>query len=207
MELAINNVIRLILYQSFLGQTMLNVFHFRVPNLNGGIFDLEDITQSWFVNYKAIWAGGQYVAATQTSVKAINLSQPNQPFFQFVFTQAGINGGTALPSNVSASFKMLVSTNKTKAGSKRYGGLTTAQVTGNVLSAGGLSSLEPIREMLATDMLVDNDTETDVMYLRRIVLKNYTTEFPTENDYQDVTGCVLSPNVGSQNSRKVGYGS
>lgn len=206
MELSIGDIIRLILYQTYLGQQMLNIFHFRVPTSMSGIFDLEDITNSWAINYAPIWSGGQYVAAVQTGVKAINLSQAGNPFFQYTYSMAGINGGTALPSNISASFKMLVSTNVTKAGSKRYGGLTTAQVSGNTLTAGGLSSLEPIRVMLATDLTVDNDSETDLFNLRRIVLKNYSTEFPAPTDYQDVTGCTLSPYIGSQNSRKQGYG-
>lgn len=207
MIIAPGDILRMIVKASLLGQQCLNVFHFRFSSVEIDTFDLEDVCASWILDGAVKMAGGLSVSYIQESVKVINLSQEFNPFYEVVYSKAGVNGGVILPSNVSASFKLLVSTNKTKAGGKRLSGLTTAQVSGNTLSAAGILSLTDFRQWMAAPFIVDNDSETEVALLYPIVLKSYTTEFPAETDYQDVTGCVLNAYVGSQNSRKQGYGS
>lgn len=207
MIIGLGDILRLIVFGNYLGQQCLNVFHYRFSSVEVDTFDLEDVCQGWIDTGAVSMSNGQGVGYNQTSVKVINLSQPFAPFFEKVYTQGGVNGGVGLPSNVTASFKLLVSTSKTKAGGKRVSGLATSQVTGNALTSAGVSSLTPFRNFLLAPMIIENDAGTEEAFLYPIVLKRYTTEYPTESDWQDVTGCILSPYVGSQNSRKEGYGS
>jgi hypothetical protein len=198
------DIIRIIVSCDYLAQECLNVFHYRVTNVNPESMPTEYVqgTQLFDNLYEEI-LDIQSFLVTYNFIKVINLSQGAKPFFVASLQGAvGAATGDAYPSSVAYGFKMNVSSSKTKAGGKRFVGVPESIGAGNSIVSSQYTNMYDIAFALQALNGIQNTLGDTLVTMQPVILKKYVTEFPAISDWQDVTGCTPNLTLTTQNSRK-----
>lgn len=135
MAIALNNILQFTAVQSFLGQQLLNVYHYEVSALSGTL-TLEECAQAFEAQVIAEIIDLQSTSLQYTFVIAKDLTD-GVDIWEEPVAYAGTDPTSALaPSFESIGFRLVRSTGITRHGSKRIGGLGDNTVSGNTIAAG-----------------------------------------------------------------------
>lgn len=199
----VGDIARVTLRSQLLGEVFYNIFHYRISN----IIDAANINNGFNVSMQKYIITPMRplfsLSMSYTQVKVENLSQPNRPFFEFPISIAGTAGTESAPTFVAYQYKLIVGTRKTRAGYKRFGGVTEGAFNGNSWASSFLSTAQGITTGLGASMTLESPSNTVVGTAQPIVLKNIGNAIPTANDWQDVLFADFIDRPTTQGTRKV----
>lgn len=202
MALAVGNIVQIIDTQTYLGQEVLNVYHYRCTEVSptptdpyGNLLDMFDVDVVENV------AEIQMSNLLHVSREVRNLSNG----LDFAINSAVIPGGMStdthqeLNSFTSAGFLLQRSSLATRNGYKRVGGLSETDVVGNdwVGETTRLDDIEGALSMVIT-------AELGVTF-QPIILKAGSDPLVEDPIYSNVSSASFR-GIGTQNSRKPGRG-
>lgn len=161
MALAVNNIVQITDVQTYLGQTMLNVYFYRVTALEPAA-DYSDLAEA-FDN------------VVRSKVKAIQSTSVVHPFIQVKNLSNGIdihdqidsqNGmlasGDDLASFYALGFRLVRTNATTRHGSKRIGGIGEAVTYGNDIIAAYLDEAAALATALASPIVREGTVDHDL---------------------------------------------
>jgi len=170
MALSVNDIVQITDVQTYLGQTMLNVYFYRVVTLES-LTDYNDVDQA-FIN--TIWPEMlpiQSLGVAHVGNIIKNLTN-GLDIFTGLDTDSGEATGDGAPSFTSLGFRLNRSTALTRHGSKRIGGISEAASVGNELAS---AYITPVNDLAAVmggvierDGTVDHDVTLEPVIIGRI---------------------------------------
>lgn len=200
MAATLNDLIRCIDFQSYLGQTVLNVYYYHFDVITGaGDGYLEDMDTQFrnAVMQPVLEVQSQLVTHTHTEWR--NLSN-NTDIFDNDTTEVGVLTASAgIQSFVSLGFMLRRSSLVTRNGYKRFVGLTEADVSNNDW-VGGDTRLDNISAGLVAP-LVDGLIQLG----HPIIVKRPIAVPAGSYTFSEIADAPFR-SVGTQNSRKPGRG-
>lgn len=200
MAAALGDLIRLTDFQSYLGETVLNVYYYRITEITGVTGDyLEIVHSEWYEKVLTPVLKVQNVDTVHTNREVRNLSN-NVDFFVDSFSTPGeFAGDNALNSFTSLGFMLVRESLVTRNGYKRFAGLSENQVQGNSYN-GDMDLIHDIEDGLAMDLMLGLTTLAEPVIVKRPIIP------PVEDyDYASI-GSAQFRGIGTQNTRKPGRG-
>lgn len=190
---------------TYLSQTILNIFHYRITNVTG----LSDAGYIDFATWIATDILGpvrliQSSLLTYQEIEIRNLSN-NIDVASVALTATGsvtATEATSLPSYVSLGFKLVRESLVTRNGYKRFAGLVDAQVTGNTFVPSSGTIIPDIEEALAADWVFGVVNTAEPVIVKRPIVPPVGTTY----EYASIGSAVVADFVGTQNTRKPGHG-
>jgi len=206
--LTVGDILSLEDRQLFLGETMLNIYYYRVVSFEANV-DYEDLSQVWQSAIMSTIQAVQSGAVEHTRLVWRNLTNALDVYEYPLTGEVGAIGGDAYPSLVALSIRLIRSTAATRHGSKRIGGLPEANFNGNTPAAGALANIDAMADALGGVFertgTVDEDFELEPVIVGRFLQGN-----PNEGDLDLGTINPISDGqyirVSSQVSRRQGRG-
>lgn len=147
MALNTGDIIQLIDRQLYLGQIVLNIYHYKVDVGNGILSELALLTD-WALNKLPIILQVQDQQMVHTELRADNLTD-GISFATLAVAQGGALAGAGTPSSIAIGWRFNVTTKVTRPGGKRIGGITEGQTDGNTLI------IDPVDKGLLEDTFFD----------------------------------------------------
>lgn len=196
------DLIQLTLNQTFLGQDIVNIFWYRLRAVEDPVY-LSAVTGGfidWVIpDLKVL----QSNLLNIVDVKAIVYDGVGYPHYTEVIDETGSVGGAVGNSFDAFSVKMTVETRLTRAGSKRFAGVTEGVTDGNDIVAGIHGQLDSLASAISTEIpLKYTGTSAILGYgVPQIVRVNPSVP-PVGWQKQDVIGAYAYKTVSSQVSRK-----
>lgn len=204
MAAAIGNLLQVTDFQTYLGQEVLNIYHYRVTSITGlaGTY-LTDIANWFNDNVIEQLVTNQLELLVHTHVEARNLTN-NIDIADLGLDRPGdLNeaGGNPLPSYVSLGFKLVRESLVTRNGYKRIAGLSDERVDGNVYTFSGTEEAD-IEAALAADIVLG------LVTIAEPIIWGSPREVPPVVSYTYASiGSAQFTQLGTQNTRKAGRGS
>jgi len=201
------------LFQEMFDQQVLNVYHFRVDEIDPA--NANDYTPLAHGIYNFMSDQLRSFQSSQLAYLRCTIDQFESLDFGNYVPAVPIVGAAAfdpLPIFTAASIQYQQASKITRNGYKRIAGLTDTAVSGNDLSPATISDLNGfIENCLNVDgstYQFINSTEDNIgeCFLRPIIVGTQTVENP-DFRYQVPAGVSVQSRVTSQNTRKVGRGS
>lgn len=205
------DTVRIDLIQRWLGQQVVNSFHYQISVLAGAT-DLQIVT-AWWNSVKSDLAGCQSLSLEYLRADFENVTQTDHPFASYAMPEGdrnGIHAGTDAGPNVAFGFLNAVGTRLTKPGSFRLGGVVKESIAeGGFVTASQLALNQTFAHTLAEGFHFGT---LDAGYAGLIV---YGAPHPASQRYparlvgvqNDSTDVVPSTIITTQNTRKYGRGS
>lgn len=208
MALAVNDIVQLTDVQTYLGQTMLNVYLYEMVEV-GAETTLEDIAQTFETLVLDAAADFQAAAVTHTFVQAKNLTN-GVDIWEELSGRAGSAGGTEdQPSFMALGFRFVRSSALTRHGSKRIGGILEGAVTGNSLNASMTTLVDAYSAAAASVLEIDAGSPVDFV-ARPVIIGRFPKDDPDAGEYDlskvNPVSAVQFIRVTTQSSRKAGRG-
>lgn len=199
------NIIQLKAAQTYLSQSILNVFYYEVVALDEGVtleHVLTTFTGFWTTNIKPLQVTGCVLA----TLEAKDLSNGIDIASRSV-NVAGSLTGDGVPSFVTLSFRLNRTTGLTRHGQKRFAGCSEAAIIGNDLSGGVLTAANAAAVAMAGGLLSDsgtNDHELKPVIIGRTLQQDgsYELDITKVNDVQSAQYVRVS----TQTTRRAGRG-
>lgn len=196
---AVGDIIRFVTEFSYLGQRMINRYHYRVDVLVGSDFNVvSTLYAKWFTG---VWPSIRSIQSDQCAwVKA---SAENLSDFQYWESTlaggdyVGYRTGQGLPSQVTVTFKQPRPAPVYRNGYKRIGGITEDIVSGNSIEASWTDEVANIATELSAPLVYASGT-SNCTYQPVIVALNRGTGVV---GWYPATSWTYAL-VGSQNTRK-----
>lgn len=199
MAASLGDLIQIVDNQTYLGESLLNVYYYRVTSITGLSEPYLEALADWFtenVVEEVRRIQNQYL--THTVLQVRNLSN-NLDFYEDPIQQVGYIGVApdgALPSWMTVNFKLVRESLATRNGSKRYSGLVESLSAGNAYSLTEPQK-EAISAVLAEDILLGVVTVAEPVIVRRPIDPPVGTSYT----YASI-GSALYTKFGTQNTRK-----
>lgn len=150
MALAVGDIVQIIDKQVLATEDIMNVYFYEVTDIGTGM-TLQDMTDGFEYLLINEMASQQSTDLTHTEVTGFNLTNG----LDIASTVTGISGGaggSGLATNLLAiGIKLNRSTALTRNGSKRIGGVTEADVTGNILAVGVQAFWQGVADRMAIE--------------------------------------------------------
>lgn len=203
MAAAIGNLLRLTDEQVYLGETVLNVYLYRVTSITGlaGNY-LELINEWWEDNVLEPITNIQVPSLVHNSRRWENLTNYTDLFTEStpIAGTVSTGGGVLLPSYVTLGFLLERESLTTRNGAKRFSGVPVTWVDGNE-RVGGDTPVTAVEEALAADVVLGAITCAEP------IIWGSPRENPpvVSYDYASIGGARFT-RVGTQNTRKQGVG-
>ena len=191
------DLIRCIDYQSYLGQTVLNVYYFQFDPVTGaGSTYLESMNAAFMSDVLPAILAVQADAVDHTHRDWFNMSN-ELDIFSDDSVVSGVLGGDELNSFTSLGFMLRRSDGATRNGYKRFAGLTEDRCHGNVYTF-GTGEQAAIETALALPLTVGI-----IQYGHPVIVKRPIPKPATGYVKTDVADATFR-GVGTQNTRKAG---
>lgn len=197
-----SNIVRIIVNQTLFNQPLMNVFWFEWNAIGVGTMDLETLLDDFWLQLAPVWKPMVSLDLKFNSLEATIMNVVGQPFQVKGLVEAGSIAIGSFPSNVSATFKLGVSTRITRPGSKRIAGIAEPDGEQNTWIAGFVTRANAFANKIGSPMPIKNDLNVVVGDLVPRVYKRPSPPNSLVYVGQDVTSCSLNMKVGSQNTRK-----
>lgn len=207
MAVSVSDILQITDVQTYLNQTMLNVYFYRADVLGSavGYQEIADVFQTQVVLEVK---GMQSSDAVHTNTIIKNLTN-GLDIFEDAINIAGDGAFAAGPSFVAASFRLLRSTAATRHGAKRIGGLTEDFYTGNDIASGFVTFADDAAAAIGAPLVVESAGDLDIELMPVIVGR-----FPTSSpDAGQLNLSVINPireaqfiRVSTQTTRRAGRG-
>lgn len=196
--MAIGDVFQVTDHQTYLGQEIVNVYHYINRREDGNAQTLADA----FIADVLPWVTPIQSADLQhTRVSVINLNDEGD----FADVVSSIPGNTTevgdnLPSFYAARLTLIRSTRAVRNGAKRYAGLVEGGVSGNTVDGNILLALQDLATALENPVTGAPTGEWDLII--------YGLPTPNRPDpiVADINGVLAEVQVTTQNSRKAWVG-
>lgn len=208
MALGVGSILEFRFFQTYLGQSVLNVQHYIVLAMEVLADDLSDYAQPmfdyWVSNLNAVQSNQlSYVRGEFYEVNGLDFGIYADPT-----PGTGIGTFEPLPSYVSVGVQHVRASRATRHGWKRFSGITEAQVDGNALTSAYLSAWQaaidglfpPNQELVSSEF-----PETRSINVQPIIWGGNDPAFPLGR-YSLIEESIVKPNVTTQNTRKAGRG-
>lgn len=189
--------------QSYLGQTILNVYYYRVTSVTGINDDGYAAFAVWFqTTVLGPIADVQSVDLNHNLLQIRNLSN-NLDLFELPIDIDGeaTGGAGSMPSYVTITYKLIRESLATRHGFKRFAGVPESQVTGNTWLTAGGSFDTAIAAALAADWVDGIVTMAEPVIVKRPISPPVGTSYI----YSSI-GAAQFSRLGTQNTRKAGSG-
>lgn len=199
MAAGLGDLIQIIDNQTYLGETLMNVYYYRVTSITGLVSNYLEVLADWFVaEVMAPVRAIQGTNLTHTLLSVRNLSN-NIDYYE---DNVNLTGGKVVdlagsfPSYVTVNFKLIRESLVTRNGSKRFSGLQEVASLGNsYLFATG--EKEAIETALAEDIILGVVTVAEPVIVKR------PFEPPVGVSYlYSSIGSAAYTKFGTQNTRK-----
>lgn len=187
--------------QTFLGQTVLNVYFYRVTSITGLDDTYLDVLGGWFKdNVVSPVAALQSASVSHTELFLENLSNGVDILtYDDGFPIAGEASGDALPPYASYGFQLLRESRTTRNGYKRFAGVTEANQDDGIYTGGG-TAITDVEDALAADVVIGLATVAEPVIVKR------PFDVPVVTFEYASIGGALFRGIGTQNTRKFGRG-
>lgn len=202
MALGNGDLIQCIDFQTYLGQSILNVYYFRgTPPLGATEPLLSEMNDAFFGTVLEPVLDLQSQLIEHVSREWKNLTNGTDLFVDGT-VYSGVNSvpsGAASPSFVSAGFILRRESLTTRNGYKRFAGLLEGQISGNTY-VGDATVISNIEAGLASDLMFGLATIAEPI----IVKRPFTP--PVASYVYASIGSASFRGIGTQNTRKAGRG-
>lgn len=199
MAAGLGDLIQFVDNQTYLGETILNVYNYRVTSITGLTGDyLQVLAEEFRDTVIAAVREIQVDVLVHTTLEARNLSN-NLDFYELAVNQAGVIAAAAdnlQPTFITAGFQLLRESLATRNGYKRFSGLNDLQVEGNELTLDS-ADVTAIQNALAADIVIGLATVAEPVIVRRPI----TPPVGTTYTYASIGSATLK-GLGTQNTRK-----
>ncbi len=193
------DLIRCIDYQSYLGQTVLNVYYFQFDPITGaGSTYLESMNSAFVTDVLPAILAFQADAVDHTHRDWMNLSNMIDIFSDDSLL-SGVLGGSEINSFTSLGFLLRRSDGNTRNGYKRFAGLTEDRLLGNVYTFGS-GEQAAAEAALAAPLTVGI-----IQYGHPVIVKRPIANPAGAYVKSDVADATFR-GIGTQNTRKAGRG-
>lgn len=193
------------------GQLTINAWQYQTVTASVGASAAE-LGEAWWNHVKTAYRA----IPTSDHGNAFELVRVRQltgtgGLFGFYAVPVGERGGTRtsdgnppLTPFAAAGMRLVVGTNVTRPGQKRFGGIGEADNNSGSLGAAATAAVEALGAVAAGHLLLG--APTALLELQCVVVrKDQATGGVTA--FQEVTGVVVNPYLTTQNTRKFGRGS
>lgn len=203
MAAAMNDIVRVIHNQSLAGQTVQNVYFYRVVTLTGLEGAYLEVVRDWFLD--EVLPPIQVMQSTALTYIGLNIQNVTNgiDFLDYAFVQP--YGGTVvndtLPPYATYTFRLIRETLVTRNGYKRFAGVFENAQNNGVLNPAYAAPINDIAVALAADI---QPPPSIVPLLAPVIVRKDSTGVITA--VNDVGGSDFR-GIGTQNTRKIGYGS
>lgn len=204
MFMQIGDLIQVILSATYLGQVLTNIFWYEMSGSPAGLYSLDSFATIFRGIVLAEINPLQSIAVVNKDLKLVVANRDPYPFHIEPLTGGGSMGGEASASYNALGFKLNVATRQTKAGGKRFGGVSEALFNGNDIATSSYSSgLEDLRQALSASLEVPDagGIEGNAILTPMVVRRGTFLGVPTFVS-QPVTSVTLNKFVTTQNTRK-----
>lgn len=205
MAIAINDgdIIRMTLFSTLFDVQQVNVFHAVIEDVGAELVTLGELAVSFkMLVLESVIAPVLLADVNFTECKYEVISRDPIPYFVDSLDVNGSIVATGLPSPNAYGFKQGVETGLTRPGGKRFSGIPESYQTGNDLTAGALTALIPVRNMLSYGFNIENSGFLFIGTARWIIYGDIIPITRPTPVWQKVTSCTINPKVTSQVSRK-----
>lgn len=203
----VNDIIQITDVQTYLGQTMLNVYFYRIEEL-GSAVSYEDITNLFQTQIVLNVVPVQNNNCVHTSAIVKNLTN-GLDLFEDVSTTPGTVSTESGPSFVALSFRLVRSSLATRHGSKRIGGLDETVYAGNSLAIAFNTAVATIATKIGGPLLQESAGDEDIL-LQPVIVGRYHSGSPNagELDLSNVVDVSAAQfiRVSTQVTRRAGRG-
>lgn len=152
MAIQTSDIIQITDVQSFLGQLILNVYHYRVVSFDEGT-DYSDFAQQFELLVAGVVADVQSASVNHNMVIVKNLTNGIDIWEEPADIDGATTGGDDLPSFVALSFRLVRSSGLTRHGAKRIGGLDEGTIAGNGISSSFADEVAAIEAALGSPLM------------------------------------------------------
>lgn len=199
----VNDILKVTMCAELFSEQVCNVFFYVVKVWTGNA-DLSDVANNFISQVINPIRAIQSSSLEYQQVAVENVTDGLE-FVEVSYVQTGSVGGTpALPSYVAATFKLGRTTKITRNGSKRFAGITEADVIDNNTNF-LTSQTDPIEAALAADLDVVVSSVSEGTLGPVIVGRDVLGHLDLAR-INAVSFGLLSQNISSQVSRKAGQG-
>ncbi len=203
MAAALGDLLQATVKQTYLGQQVLNVYHYRVTSITGLISNYLELFALFIDDtINDAVAQMQLNSLVYTEIETRNLSN-GIDFHVEPLTRTGDRtdgGSNAVPSFVSAGFQLIRESLATRNGYKRYAGLDDGLLVNNSYLIGSTIQGD-IEAALAADWV-----EGVVTVAEPIIWGSPRASAPVGAYTYSSIGAAIYREVGTQNTRKPGRG-
>jgi hypothetical protein len=170
MAISVGDIVQITDVQSFLGQTLLNVYFYELMSKEAAV-DLVDLTNAHQLLVQDVVKTIQSTLLTHTLTQAKNLTD-GLSIFDDPIVKAGTRGGDGTPSFTAASFRLNRTNAATRHGSKRIGGLSETDIEGNSVAAASVVNFTAVSAALEADLFAAGTLENDFV-ARPVILGRF----------------------------------
>lgn len=208
MSLAVNDVLQIEDHQTYLGQQLLNVYHYKVVSFES-LADYVDIADQFQVLVIAEVRDIQVTGVVHTRCVVRNLTN-GIDIYEQVSSDAGTVSGDGLPSLVAASFRLVRTNATTRHGAKRIGGLAESQIAYNDPISAAVAAFTNVATQMGQDLVQTGTVDHDFVLQPVIVGRSETA--PGSGEYEMDLGVLNEVQsaqfirISSQTTRRAGRG-
>ena len=199
----VGDIIRVTLFSGVGTETFLNIYHYEMTTVSEPAL----VFAGFRTSFEKYWLNPSrpYFSPRLTwkSIKIENLSDVDRPFQEYPLAVSGTATGEDAPNFVAVQYKLVVGTRKTRAGYKRYSGLTEGAFSGNQWLGTWFVAMRNFEVFHGNPITIEQPSNTVVGNARPIVLKKYTAPTPTSDDWQAVSFANIIDRPTTQNTRKI----
>lgn len=209
MALSVSSILQYKHFQTLLGQEVLNVQYYVVLALATLADDLSDYTQGFFDQYSIAMRQAQSTGLAHVRGELYEVNGLDFGIYVPPAPVVGVDGTDPLPSFSAVKIQQVRASRATRHGWKRIAGLVEANVVGNSLTTQAREEWQGIADELwgqPVEFLSSEFPDMRYMIVQPIIWGGNDPDFPLGR-YSAIETLSVSPNVTTQNSRKVGRGS
>jgi hypothetical protein len=200
------DIVRIAIEQTYVAQQGLNVYFYQLV-VDDSAMDALDIIRAFNLEMTTKLRVLLRSDVTIGRIRLDNISN-GLDFGEVFLNQAGTNPGAGnMPPFVAAQVKLVTATKETRAGYKRYWGLSEGDVAGESVggswTAGAGTSF--VAEHAVTQNIVDDDASA-MGTMTPVVVGRFPTGAYDLTRVQPITNATLFPLVTTQVSRRRGHG-
>lgn len=196
-----DNLLRFTLVQTFWGQELLNVFYYQHNSA-----PLNSDSQAYLTEFASLIPGPiREVTSTAYVQEKVILDYPNTGFQdeQSLGNIQGSLAGDAAPPFMAFAFKLQRSSNLTRHGAKRFGGLQEAYPTSDLITgAGSNAQLDALADALAEELTPVGVIGATIP----VIIGKEGSSVPASWVANPIAGASFVK-ISTQNTRKIGVGS
>lgn len=209
MAIGANSLIELSVNQTFMGQTIANIWGYKV-DVYVGTPNAVQIAEAWWnhvkATYRAIMPSGFGAVFRSVKITELNVSGGDYAEYDIpIAEQTGTRASSAdqQPPFLAVGVRLVVGSRLTRPGQKRLAGVQEVDQAGGVLIPGTIAIYKTFVDVAASTIVLGAPAAGTTL-IPKVFRKGAGGTILAE---QTITGTIVNPNVTTQNSRKFGRGS